>query len=198
MHLLSHVRFPAVRDAVLWGGSTVAFLDAANPCIFWGIARQLPPSRIFRSVASGWLGPAAFERGAQAVWLGVATHCFIALVVAAVYWAASVRLPTLVGRWAAAWGMAYGAGVFFVMNDLVLPSSGAKPTPWLLPSWWEHVSTGGAAAAGAPEWWFLSNFLGHIFLIGLPVALIARWSAARHSAAPAASTGRPVTAPSRS
>ncbi len=184
------------RDAILWGGFAVALLDAANPCIFWAAARQLPPSRIFKSVASGLLGPAALERGAEAVWLGVFLHCFIALTVAAVYWTASASLPILVGRWAAVWGMAYGAGVFFVMNNVVLPFSGAKPTPWLLLPLIEHLFKGGLAATNASEWWFVSNFLGHIFLIGLPVALIARWFASRNRAGWTGRSAASVTFPS--
>jgi hypothetical protein len=76
-------------------------------------------------------------------------HFFIATTAAAVYTSASLKLPTLV-RQPVPWGIAFGAAVYFFMNFVVLPLSAAR---------------GGRFAWGA--------FIGHLFLVGLPIALLA-------------------------
>jgi hypothetical protein len=58
--------------------------------------------------------------------------------------------------------MIYGVAVYFFMNKVVIPLS---------------------AAAKLPFTWigFLNGIIGHALLVGLPVALIARWSSAKKS-----------------
>jgi uncharacterized membrane protein YagU involved in acid resistance len=101
----------------------------------------------------------AFSGGAAAAWLGAGLHLFIASSIAAVYCLASRRWRILLAR-PVACGVTYGALVYGVMNHIVVPLSRARPVPF------------------QPAW-FLANFLGHLFLVGLPVALIARWSSRR-------------------
>ncbi len=54
--------------------------------------------RILQSIASGLLGASAFQGGPQTAALGALLHFFIALVAAAVYYAAGLSLLQDVGR----------------------------------------------------------------------------------------------------
>ena len=145
---------PRALGTILGGGAVVAVLDIANAMTFWWLYRGTPPRAILQSIAAGLLGQDAFSGGAPAALLGACLHVFIATSVAAVYYLACVAVPALIHRPVVAGG-AYGAGVYLVMNFLVLPLSNARSAPDL----WA---------------WFLANFIGHVVLVGMPVAFIAR------------------------
>ena len=49
---------------VLAGGLLAGALDITYACVFWAVKADLPPTRIFQSVAAGLLGEASFEGGA--------------------------------------------------------------------------------------------------------------------------------------
>jgi uncharacterized membrane protein YagU involved in acid resistance len=137
----------------------IAILDIANAMTFWALYRGTDPRRILQSVATGLLGTAAFEGGTPTACLGAFLHVFISCSIAAVYYAACLRRPSWLER-PFVYGAIYGVAVYIVMNHAVVPLSRANPAPFRLP-------------------WFLASFLGHIFLVGMPVAFIARWSALR-------------------
>lgn len=107
-------------------------------------------------MAAGLLGAAAFEGGTRTFLLGVALHFVVAACVAAVYYVLSLKAPLLV-RHAVASGLVYGLIVHLVMSFVVVPLSAA-----------------GAARLSLPT--FLPALIAHAFLVGLPVALIARRS----------------------
>ena len=107
-----------ILPAILWGGLTVGVLDYLDATIFYGLARGVAPIRIPQSIASGLLGRSAYQGGMTTAALGVVLHFFIATVMAAVYVAASRKLPALVRR-PVPWGMAYGVAAYFVMNYIV-------------------------------------------------------------------------------
>ena len=99
--------------AVLAGGLTAALLDITYAFVAFGL-RGVSPARILQSIASGVLGKAAYRAGAGSALLGALLHVAIALVMAAVYVAASRRLPALNRRpWL--WGPLYGIGCYLVM-----------------------------------------------------------------------------------
>ena len=151
---------PRALETILLGGAVIAILDIANAMTFWALYRGTEPRVVLQSVAAGLLGrPAAFSGGAPTAWLGAFLHVFIASCIAAVYYAACVCLPFLLKRPFVS-GAAYGAVVYLVMNYAVVPLSRTRPAPFV------------------PAW-FLANFLGHVLLVGMPLALIARWSASR-------------------
>ena len=141
---------PAI--AVLAGGLTAATLDIVYAFTFFGF-RGVDPVRILQSIASGLLGKASYQGGAGSAAMGLALHYAIALVMAAVYVAASRVLPMLNRRpWL--WGPLYGIGCYLVMNYVVLLLRfGPKPTPHI------EVLLGGVAI--------------HMFGVGLPIALFA-------------------------
>jgi uncharacterized membrane protein YagU involved in acid resistance len=152
---------PRALDTILLGGAAIAVLDIANAIIFWALVRGTQPQVILQSVAAGLLGkPAAFAGGAQTAWLGAILHVSISCGIAAVYYAACVRVPSLLKRPLVS-GASYGVAVYLVMNFVVIPLSRTSRAPFM------------------PAW-FLASFLGHILLVGMPVAFIARWSASRN------------------
>jgi hypothetical protein len=88
------------------------------------------PLRVLRFVASGLLGPSAAQGGAATAALGLVLHFVIALGAAAVYDAASRRIPFLRTHWAPA-GLLYGIAVYFFMNLVVIPLSRIPPRPFV-------------------------------------------------------------------
>jgi hypothetical protein len=74
-------------------------------------------------VAAGLLGPQAYVHGGVGTWfLGVFLHFFIAFSAAAVYYAASRRLPFLT-EYPLLCGLCFGAWVDLVMHLIILPLS---------------------------------------------------------------------------
>jgi uncharacterized membrane protein YagU involved in acid resistance len=155
--LLEH---PRALDTILYGGLVVGILDGLFALIFYGLIRGAKPTRIFQSVAAGLLGrPAAHEGGTKTFLLGVLLHFVVATCIAAVFYLASRLLPVLI-RHAVVSGLMYGMIAYLVMNYVVVPISAIRrsPGPIRLPI-------------------FLTEILGHAFLVGLPIALLARRSA---------------------
>ena len=92
--------------------------------------------------------------------LGAVSHLFIATAWAAVYYAASRRLPSLVQH-AVFCGLVYGIAVYLFMNFVVLPLSAVPFTP------------------SYPPAVLLRGLLGIMLLVGLPISLVNRFVALR-------------------
>lgn len=105
----------------------------------------------------GLLGRSSFDGGWGTFAVGLLLHFLVATCIATVYYFAALKLPILI-RHAIVAGLVYGMIAYLGMNYLVIPLSrvGLRPFSFRL---------------------FLPAFIGHAFLVGLPVALIARWSA---------------------
>lgn len=115
---------------------------------------QVPARVVLQSVASGWLGGAAYEGGWPTAWLGLASHFAIMLGIAAVYVALAARAPGLGRLWFPA-GVGWGIAVWAVMTFAVVPlSASTLPPPDM-------------SAA-------LKGIVIHILCVGLPIAWIAR------------------------
>ena len=149
--------------AALLGGLTAGVLDIADALIFHG-ARGVRPWRILQAIASGLLGREAFAGGAWTAALGLGLHFFIATTAATVYALASLRLPVLVQR-PFQCGAVFGLVVYAVMQYVVLPLSAFRPGP--------------GAAPGTIDWGLVNLLLAHVFCVGVPIALSARWAARR-------------------
>lgn len=135
----------------LYAGLVAGALDMAAAVL---LNLQYPMRAIFQSVASGWLGKAAYSGGWPTAWLGLASHFGIMLVIAVLYTMLAWKRPHFRARWISA-GIAWGGVVWFVMVFLVVPLSNATlPFPDL---------------RGAVE-----GLLTHFACIGLPMAWIAR------------------------
>lgn len=105
--------------AILVGGLVAGTLD------IWmaSVASGAPIPQVVRFIAGGLVGlKTAMSGGVEMLVLGVTLQNLMGLIIAAVYVLASLRLPVLRRRWLSL-GLAYGVGVYFVMNYVVLPLS---------------------------------------------------------------------------
>lgn len=140
--------------AILWAGLIAGTLDITAACVTGYARRGTSPVTTLQSVASGLLGPGAFEGGGATAALGLLLHFVIAFTAAAVFYLASRKLRFLVEQpWIS--GPLYGIAVYFFMNLVVVPLSSA---PFKIP-----INPVG--------------LLIHVFCVGLPIALAVR----RHS-----------------
>jgi uncharacterized membrane protein YagU involved in acid resistance len=144
----------SVRRAVIIGGSIAGALDILFAITF-AYTNGAPPQRLLQTVASGWLGEAAYQGGWAAAMLGLASHFMMSYAYAGVYVLASRRVELLRGKPVLA-GAIFGALVLFFMRLVVLPLS-AFPHP---------VSFKPLATT--------LDLLSHMFLFGVPIALAAR------------------------
>ena len=154
---------PRAFDTIVYGGLVVGVLDMLFAFTFYGLILGAPPLRIFQSVAAGLLGrAAAYEGGVKTFVLGILLHFVVATCIATVYFLASRALPLLI-RHPIVSGLIYGMIAYLGMNYLVVPLSAIRrsPGPIKLPV-------------------FLTEIIGHAFLVGLPLALLARRSAEKN------------------
>jgi hypothetical protein len=156
----------AALRAIAITGLIVGAMDITSAFII-AISRGSTVTRLLQFVASGLIGQKAFEGGAATAALGLGLHFVIAFSLVTVFYGASRRLPFL-RRQAVTSGLIYGLIVFGVMNLIVLPLSAAKP---------KHTLTGDLIQIGI-----------HMFVIGLPTALLVR----RFSRASEAATFSPL------
>lgn len=145
-------------ETILYGGLVVGVLDFLDAVIFFGL-RGSTPTGIFQYVASGLLGRVAFTGGTKTFVLGLLIHFLNAFIFTTIYYVASLWLPALIRR-PFVWGPLYGVVVHLVMQFVVTPMSAAPPGKYPVPV-------------------MLNGIIGHAVLVGLPIALIARWSASR-------------------
>jgi hypothetical protein len=119
----------AITAAILFGGLIAGTLDIAAASTMSG----KDPGFILQFIASGLIGkPAAFGGGTGTVVLGLLLQWAMSLVIAAIFVLAAVRLPALRRLWLQA-GLAYGIGVFFVMEWVVVPLSAVGRAPHFTP-----------------------------------------------------------------
>ncbi len=120
------------------------------------LINHVGPALILRGIASGLLGMKSYTGGAGTVTLGLALQLAMSIAIAGIYAAAATRLAWLRSRPILA-GLAFGLGVFVVMNLIVVPLSAFGPKP-------AHVSLV----------WLLLNILA-MLVFGVIVATIVRW-----------------------
>ncbi len=107
--------------AALAAGGLAGALDL-TAALVQNLLRGRPAVRVLHSIASGWLGKAAYQSGVAGVLLGLASHFAIATLWATLYAWTARRSPQLV-RHAWQWGAAYGLVVYAAMYEVVLPLS---------------------------------------------------------------------------
>lgn len=145
---------PASRKvvvAILAAGLTAATFDY----LFAMGLNHLDWITIGHAIARGWYGNAAMQGGLDVALVGVVSHYAILLAASAIFVLASLRFPIL-RRMAWIAGPIFGACIYGVMHYLILPLSAVH------------------AVANPKGIKFLWEFCGHMFGIGLPIALWAR------------------------
>jgi hypothetical protein len=115
----------------------------------------IPAQRVWQTVASGLLGPRAFEQGWRSATLGLALHFVISFTIATIYIFASLHLPFLLRHPLTA-GALYGIAVYCVMNFIVLPLSRRAKRPF-------------------NRNFALTQLVIHICIVGWSIALSARY-----------------------
>jgi uncharacterized membrane protein YagU involved in acid resistance len=115
----------------------------------------IPAQRVWQTVASGIIGPRAFEKGRRSAIFGLALHFIISFIISTIYMFASLRLPFLLKHPLTA-GALYGIAVYLVMNYIVLPLSRRARRPFNL-----HFA--------------LTQLVIHICIVGWSIALTARY-----------------------
>jgi len=156
MTILKETPMPRALDTIVWGGLLAGTLDAVDGVAAFGL-KGLNPIQVLQYIASGLLGVASFQGGLKTAGLGVLLHYFIAFAVAAVYYAASLKLPAL-HLHPVKWGLAYGVAVYMFMNYFVLPLSAVPKSPFSVAL-------------------FLNGVIGHAIFVGLAIAWYAHRSA---------------------
>jgi hypothetical protein len=150
---------PRAADVIVGGGFAAAALDILNAMVFWNLYAGTKPAVILQSIAAGIEGNEAFSGGTASAALGLFLHFFMMCAMAAGYWLACRRWPSMLARPGAA-GVAYGLVTWAAMNYVVVPLSNASSPPFIPP-------------------WFIDGILAHVLLAGLLFAYVARWSARR-------------------
>jgi hypothetical protein len=139
--------------AIFWGGLACGVLDITQAFVAWSFF-GVKPVMILHHIASGLLGPEAMRGGAGTAVLGLALHFFIAFSAAAIYYLASRRLHFMTER-ALLSGLLYGEAVFLFMYFVVAPLSAAAKGQFTSAT-------------------LITGPIGHMFLVGLPIALAVR------------------------
>lgn len=108
---------------VLVGGLIAGTLDIGAAALI----NRVSPVLIAHYIASGVLGTAAFSIGMPAAIFGLLLQWAMSIIIAAIYWSVTARMPRLRERW---WlgGLLAGIVVYLVMNLVVMPFSAAPVT----------------------------------------------------------------------
>ena len=144
-------KFGALRTIVT-AGFVVGVLDISSAFVIWW-QRDVALQRGLQGIAAGLLGAKSYEGGIATAGMGLALHFFIAFVVVSIFYLMSRRI-TFLTKQAVVSGVLYGIGVYIVMYWLVLPKAFST---------FRHRSSNELLAVAI-----------HIFLIGVPTALIVR------------------------
>ena len=139
--------------AILCAGLACGVLDITAALVVYGHYGR-PPMRLLQGIAAGLLGPRSFEGGIATALLGLFCQFFIAFCAATIYFTAT-RWVTFLLEHAATSGVLYGIAVYFFMNRVVVPLSGAIKFPFSV----KMMAIG---------------IVIHIFCVGLPIAIIVR------------------------
>lgn len=137
---------------IVTGTLVAGTLDILSAVVYTLIAGK-NPLNMLKGLASAVLGDDAVKGGTDMALAGLAIHFAIMAVMVAFFVIAASKIAALRTHWLLA-GIAYGIGLWAVMNLIVLPARyGFHPF---------H-------ALGLAE-----QFFSHIVLVGIPIAWIAR------------------------
>lgn len=141
--------------AILGGGAVAGAIDLTYAIVFYSL-RGAKPIRIPQTIASGLLGPKAYDGGFPTAILGVILHFVIAFGAAAVFYLLSRKLVFLTQN-PIVWGPLFGAAIYFFMHLVVLPLA-ANP----------RIRT---TTFSTPA---ICDFVVHVMLIGPAIVLAIR------------------------
>lgn len=143
-------------QTIIVGGLIVFVLRLLDYLAVFSLILKVPAAILLQYIASGLLGEAAFAGGVGTTLLGVLFHFIISMIVATVFLMAAAKIPVMHRNLILA-GIVYAVIVWFVMNMVVTPLSAAP-----------------AADPPPPTWAIVESLLGHIIMVGLPLAFLAK------------------------
>lgn len=143
---------------VLVGGIVAGTLDILYAWLFWKLKAGVSIERILQSVAAGLLGEDSFVGGSLSATLGLTLHYLIATTMSLAYYLAARRWPLLIRRPMFS-GAVYGLMLYGSMTCIVVPLSAAR-------------------AGSTDPLWITLSIAVHMLLIGIPLALAARFAGA--------------------
>lgn len=159
--LLHSTRVPPFAWAVA-GALLATTLDLTFASVYWAALHDLPPARVMQTIAAYWgFGRDAYAGGIATATLGAALFFARMILLAVIYQLAARRYTALVER-PYTWGALFGLAIYFSNKYVVVPLIGAMPQ---------------AASADNDLAWMYSCILAHMLLVGIPLALFARYSA---------------------
>ena len=144
----------SVLRTIVIGGTAVAVLDATDGVVWAAITAGQNPIQVLQWIATGLLGPRAFQGGLATAGLGALIHFALSYGFTAAFVTAFTKIDTIRKHWIA-YGLGWGALVWAFMNLIVIPNS---PVP------------AGALTVGA----VLNGVIGHAITVGLAAAYVAR------------------------
>lgn len=153
---------PGAFHTIVLGGLAIGILDFIDASTFFPLYYGITFQSVWWGPASGVLGREASRGGGwNTAILGMFMHFVVAMCVASVYFLASRNISFLIRRPVIS-GLIFGVAANVVMQWIVIPLSAIGYRP----------------PAATIDWGAqMNNYIGHALLVGLPVALIAAWSA---------------------
>ena len=139
---------------IFWGGLIAGTLDICAAFLTAWLRAGVSPIGLLQYVASGALGPAAFQGGTRTALIGLALHFLIATIWTVIFYLASRKWLFLIEK-PIQFGLLYGIAVYLIMTFVVVPLSRVTPRP--------------ATISGRTI-----GILTIMFCVGLPIALIVR------------------------
>ncbi len=139
--------------AILVGTAIAGTLDILDAVVM-SLTAGRSPVKMLQGIASGLLGKAAGQGGAQTAALGLAVHFAIMLVMVTLFMVAAGRIEALTRR-PLLWGPVYGIGLYLVMYWVVLPLR------------WPALFGKFEPAQ------FVNQIFAHTVLVGLSIGLVA-------------------------
>ncbi|MEO6051288.1 MAG: hypothetical protein ABIP78_08155 [Pyrinomonadaceae bacterium] len=151
---------PGAFQTIIFGGLAIGILDFLDASIFFPSYYGISFARVWQGVSAGLLGrEAAVAGGWNTALLGILLHFVVAFGIAIVYFLLSRNIRFLINH-PVICGLLFGVMANFVMQYVVIP-----------------LSAIGIRSASEPLGSLMNSVIGHAVLVGVPVALIASWSA---------------------
>lgn len=160
---------PRAFDTIVFGGLAIGVLDFLDASTFFPNYYGITFQQVWWGPASGVVGREAAKAGGwNTALLGILMHFVVAFCIATVYYLFSRNIYLLI-RHPIVSGLIFGVIANYVMQMVVIPLSARAGSP--------------TAVFSEPFGSILNSVIGHAVLVGLPVALIAAWSARKNAGA---------------
>lgn len=160
---------PSAFETIVYGGLAIGILDFCDASTFFPLYYGITFQSVWWGPASGLLGREAARAGGwNTALIGILMHFVVAFCIATVYYLFSRNISFLI-RHPIVSGIIFGVVANYVMQCVVIPLSARGGSPM--------------GVFNEPLGSMLNSIIGHALLVGLPVALIAAWSARKSNSA---------------